>query len=122
MRLSAELLKFVKKARDMGYSDGEIRKSLLSHGWNNITIDLTYKKLEPKIEFKNQVTLFLDSGMIKILKKRAKKNLFSLNEQIEDILRRSCARGSKKKIRFKKPDDRLISCFARQNKGRKRKK
>ena len=59
----------------------------------------------------------------KILEKRAKKNMLSLREQIEDIIRRSCVSG-KTSLVYKKvnPDDRLIHIFSREVRGRKKKK
>lgn len=69
-----------------------------------------------------KITINLDDDEVKILKKRAKKNLFSLREQIEDIIRRSCVtytHGTYKPIKF---DDRLVAIFSRQRRGRKRKK
>ena len=64
----------------------------------------------------------LDNEEIKILKKRAKKNLLSLREQIEDIVRRSCINSGKRKYRVIKTDDKLVGIFSRERKGRKKKK
>ncbi len=68
-------------------------------------------------------TISLDDNEIKILKKRAGKNLFSLKEQIEDIIRRSCVnyKGGKK-YRTVKVDDKLVGIFSREKRGRKKKK
>ena len=66
-----------------------------------------------------KITILLDEQEVKILEKRAKKNLFSLREQIEDIVRRSCA-NTKKGTRPLKIDDRLVGIFSRQRSGRKR--
>jgi hypothetical protein len=68
------------------------------------------------------VTISLDDEIKEILEKRAKRNLFTLKEQIEDILRKSAVRtktGSQTS-RFK-IDDTLVDIFSRQRSGRKRK-
>jgi hypothetical protein len=66
---------------------------------------------------KMRISILLDAEEVKILKKRAKGNLMSLQEQCEDILRRSCV-SSKKNRRPKDPcDDRLVKIFSKQNKG-----
>ncbi len=58
-----------------------------------------------------------------ILKKRADKNYFSLKEQIEDIVRRSCiSQKNKSKYKTIKIDDKLVGIFSRERKGRPRKK
>jgi len=68
-----------------------------------------------------KITISLDDDEKKILMRRAKKNLFSLKEQIEDIVRRSCVRSGKGYTRFK-VDDELVGIFSREKRGRKRKK
>ena len=68
------------------------------------------------------ITIFIDNEEKKILEKRGKKNLMTLKEQCEDILRRSCVRTNKN-YRPKDPcDDRLVKIFSKQNKGRRKKK
>ena len=69
-----------------------------------------------------KVSINLDEKEVKILKKRAKKNLFTIKEQVEDIIRRSCINASKGKYKPVKPDDRLVEIFSRSRRGRKRKK
>jgi len=69
-----------------------------------------------------KITILIDDKEEKILKKRAKKNLFSLREQIEDIIRRSCVtytHGAYKPIKI---DDKLVAIFSREKRGRKKKK
>jgi hypothetical protein len=68
------------------------------------------------------VTVSIDDDAKSVLEKRAKKNLMSLREQIEDIIRRSAVRtksGTSTKI---KTDDKLVGIFSRQKRGRKKKK
>jgi len=69
------------------------------------------------------ITLHLDEDEIKVLKKRAKKNLMTIREQVRDIIRRSCVHSKGKSSTPKdKTDDRLVGIFSRQRKGRPRKK
>jgi len=70
-----------------------------------------------------KLTINLDEAEIKLLNKRAKKNLFSLKEQVEDIIRRSCANTQNKTgYRQIKVDDKLVAIFSREKRGRKKKK
>ncbi len=70
-----------------------------------------------------KLTIDLDDAEIKLLEKRAKKNLFTLKEQVEDILRRSCASMQNQTgYRQVKVDDKLVAIFSRERRGRKKKK
>lgn len=69
-----------------------------------------------------KLTISLDDQEVKILKKRAKKNLLTVREQVEDIIRMSCVRSSKGTYRPVKVDDKLIAIFSRERRGRKPKK
>ncbi len=70
-----------------------------------------------------KLTIHIDEDVMKILKKRAKRNLLTVREQIEDILRKSAVRTklgkSYKKLKI---DDRLVHVFSREIRGRKKKK
>ncbi len=69
------------------------------------------------------ITITIDEEVKKVLSKRAKKNMLSLREQIEDIVRRSAVRTkSGKKYRAIKVDDKLVAAFSRDRRGRPRKK
>ena len=68
-----------------------------------------------------KLVIRLDDEEEKILRRRAKKNLLSLREQVEDILRRSCVRSSGGKYRPFKCDDKLVAIFSRDKRGRKKK-
>ena len=57
----------------------------------------------------------------KILMKRAKKNLLTLREQVEDIIRRSCLNFKKNSKIKDKVDDKLVRIFSRSRRGRRRK-
>ncbi len=69
-----------------------------------------------------QITISIDEEVKKILSKRAKRNLFTLREQIEDILRKSAARTKgAKSYQIPNVDDKLIGIFSRDRRGRKKK-
>ena len=69
------------------------------------------------------VTISIDAEVQKVIGKRAKKNMLTIKEQIEEIVRQSAVRtksgagGVTTKV-----DDRLVEIFSRHSKGRKRKK
>lgn len=70
-----------------------------------------------------RISIDLDEDIKKVLEKRAKTNLFTLREQIEDILRRSAVNQAKKKSPYDpKIDDKLVSLFSRHKTGPKKKK
>jgi Txe/YoeB family toxin of Txe-Axe toxin-antitoxin module len=119
MKQNKELLQFIKEARSRGFSDLEIKKPLIQNGWTNEKIEQAFAYLNPKFENKNQICLFLSDEVLKQLKKRAKKNMFSLGEQIEDILRRSCVNTSKSSEESEKLDDLLVGIFSRKIRKKK---
>jgi hypothetical protein len=107
------LVNFIKQARKKGFSDNQIQKEITLKGWPITESEKAFLSLQPKPKYQNQVTLFLNNEIIKALQKRANKNLFTLTEQIEDILRRSCM--NKKKIpKEEKIDDKLLLAFSRK--------
>lgn len=117
-----ELVNFVKEARERGFGDAQIKLLLLKHNWPLHEIELVFSSLKPKYKFKNKICIFLDNEILKILDKRAKKNMFTISEQIEDILRRSCIGMKMRKLPYdEKLDDTLVSIFSRSRKGRKTK-
>ena len=69
-----------------------------------------------------RLTISISDDEAKILRKRADKNYLTLTEQVEDIIRRSCI-SSKKKLGLQqiKIDDKLVSIFSRDRRGRKKK-
>lgn len=68
------------------------------------------------------ITLFLDDELFEALRKRAKKNMFKVTEQIEDILRRSVlSQKLKRKVPDDKLDDRLVGIFSRKVRKTKKK-
>lgn len=65
------------------------------------------------------ITIRLSDEEVKILKKRAKKNMLNLKEQVEDIIRRSCINSKSGKISGEKFDDKLVGIFSRQKRGKR---
>jgi hypothetical protein len=112
-----ELINFIKEARRRGFDDWQIKEPLLKNNWPINEIEKAFCALKPKYKFKNKVSLFLDSEILKVIDKRAKKNMFTISEQIEDILRRSCLRLSSTK-KEEKLDDLLVSLFSRKKYGK----
>ncbi|MBU3913178.1 MAG: hypothetical protein KKE50_03730 [Nanoarchaeota archaeon] len=107
------LTQFIKQARSRGFSDLQIRNALIENKWSLAQIEHVFQQLNPKFKLKNQICIFLSHEMIQKLGTRAKKNMFTLSEQIEDILRRSCSSG-KKTPKEEKLDDALVSLFSRR--------
>ncbi|MFA5259555.1 MAG: hypothetical protein WC979_08435 [Candidatus Pacearchaeota archaeon] len=66
-----------------------------------------------------RLTIDLDDEETAILKKRAKKNMFELKEQVEDIVRRSCINAKNAKVSQSKCDDKLVDIFSRDARGKK---
>jgi len=68
------------------------------------------------------ITITIDDEARKILKTRAKRNIFTLREQIEDIIRKSAIRyknsGNFRRFRL---DDKLIEIFSRDKRGGRKK-
>ena len=121
--VNKQLVSFIKEARKRGFGDSDIRKALINYGWPTAGVEDAFNFLVPKYKNKNQVTLFLSDELMGSLDKRAKKNMLTLSEQIEDILRRSTINLSKKKSPYDaKLDDTLISIFSRKKTGPKEKK
>lgn len=112
MAQNSKLVSFIRKAKGRGYSNSEIRNALINYGWKREDIEKAFAYLTPKQDIKNQICLFLSDDILNVLNKRAKKNMFTLSEQIEDILRRSCI--VKRSSSQEKLDDFLISCFSRK--------
>ena len=68
------------------------------------------------------ITISVSEEVKKVLIKRAKKNMLSLREQAEEIIRQSAVRTkSGNGVSGFKADDRLVEIFSRNKKGRKRK-
>jgi len=120
--VNIKLVAFIKEARKRGYSDHAIRKPLLESGWSLQQVESAFSSATPnvRIKSKNKVTIYLDSDVLDVLEKRANKNLLTLGEKIEDILRRSVLSTKKVKKFNDVLDDKFIAIFSRRNyKGKK---
>ena len=116
-----ELVRFLEEARKRGFGDEYLKKALMNEGWSVSEIEKAIAYLAPKYINKNQVVLSLSDELLETLEKRANKNMLTLSELIEDILRRSTLNlKGKKSIYDEKLDDRLVSVFSRKNTGRKK--
>ena len=111
--ITKELLEFVKEAKRRGFSDLQIKQPLIKQGWPKDEVERAIKFIE-RYEYKNQVTVYLEDKLMQELKKRAKKNMFSLSEQIEDILRRSALNSKSRTPKQEKLDDMLVGLFSRK--------
>ena len=110
-----ELVSFIKEARKRGYEDYELRSLLLKKGWPKQEVESAFESLKPDKEYYDRISVSLSSEIIKNLEKRAKKNLLSLEEQVEDILRRSVvSMKNQKTIGQEKIDDALVALFSRK--------
>ncbi|VVB77929.1 Uncharacterised protein [uncultured archaeon] len=66
------------------------------------------------------INIKLSDEDVKLLGKRAKKNLLTLREQVEDIVRRSCINSKKNTTSNSKCDDSLVNIFSRDKRGGKK--
>ncbi|MBI2629799.1 hypothetical protein HYW76_01730 [Candidatus Pacearchaeota archaeon] len=71
---------------------------------------------------KKIITISLDEKVLKSIEKRANKNMLSVQQQIEDIIRRSCVMSKTNSAPKEKLDDPLISIFSRRKHNLKKKK
>jgi hypothetical protein len=109
------LIEFIKEARRRGFEDYEIRKPLLERGWTLEQLKEAFAELKETSRYKNQISVYLDSRILHSLEKRAKRNLLTISEQIEDIVRRSVAVSRRRTIRTpEKLDDLLVGLFSRK--------
>jgi len=123
-----KLLNFINECRKRGFDDYQIKQALTNKGWPESIVDDAFRilhqksknKNENKDKYKNKLTVYLDSDVLKNLEKRAKKNMLNLHEQIEDILRRSVLSYKKGYPQAIKVDDKFIEIFSRERRGRKR--
>ena len=67
-----------------------------------------------------KLTISLSDEEVKILEKRAKKNILSLREQAEDIIRRSCINMKSNAVSKFKTDDNLVEIFSREYRKKKK--
>lgn len=112
--VNQNLIHFIREARARGFDDYEIRKPLVEQGWNVHEVERALASLKEPARLKNKISIYLDNAVLKVVEKRAKRNMLSVSEQIEDIVRRSAVNTRQTKIREEKLDDMLVALFSRQ--------
>lgn len=116
--INKDLIRFIKEARKRGFDDYDIRTPLIKQGWPKDEIGSAFGSLKEKSfsGAKIQLKINLDKRVYKILDIRARKNLLSVEEQVEDIVRRSASLSQSKKPKSEKLDDLLVGIFSRKKK------
>jgi hypothetical protein len=128
--INQKIVEFILECRKRGFDDWQIKEPLLKHGWPVNVVNEAFgylaekenkkvaKSKNNKSSIKNAITIYLDDELVKAIDKRAKKNMMNFNEQIEDILRRSCLSLKKQhSIVDKELDDKFIGLFSRRRAG-----
>jgi len=109
------LIDFIRESRMRGFDDYEIRRPLLEAGWPHDEVELAFTALKPKLTHKHRICTYVDADVLEALEKRAKRNKFTLDEQISDILRRSVVNSSSQSsLKPEKLDDSLVGVFSRR--------
>lgn len=129
--LNQKIVEFILECRKRGFDDWQIKEPLLKAGWQEAIVNEAFTYLANKNKkkakstsppIKNAITIYLDDDLVKVINARAKKNLMNFNEQVEDILRRSCINIKKQRSTIDKDlDDKFIGLFSRRTSGRARK-
>jgi chorismate mutase len=116
-----KLKEFILEARTRGFDDVQIKEHLYKNNWPKSVIEKTFSKISdnPKFKYDNRINIYLDNELLKIIEKRAKKNFFTVPEQIQDILRRSCIMQKTQTTQEEKIDDLLVSIFSRKKTKKK---
>ncbi len=112
--VNKRVVQFIKESREKGYEDFQLRDILAKNKWPQDEIESAFETLKPKFKFKNKVEIFLSNEILNKLQKRADKNMFTITEQIEDILRRSISSQKTNTIKPEKLDDKFILYFSRK--------
>ena len=99
-----------------------IQQEIQEHQQLNKDLQDVELDAEIKLNESSSIMIFLDEELREALEKRAKKNMLTLPDQIEDILRRSTLNQKLKKSPPEdKMDDKLVGLFSRKNTGPKTK-
>lgn len=114
MTANKALVKFIKEGRRRGFDDYQLRQPLLQNGWAPDQVDAAFASFKAPIKFKNKICVYLDNTILAAIEKRAKKNMLSPSEQIEDIVRRSVVNQHHPIAETDKLDDMLITLFSRK--------
>ncbi|MCX8159091.1 MAG: hypothetical protein N3D20_02265 [Candidatus Pacearchaeota archaeon] len=112
-----KVIEFVRECRRRGFSNEQIKDKLIEGGWS-------FKEIDEAINFVKKTTqkirlcIGIDEEVAKMLIRRAKRNMMSVEEQAEDILRRSCVSMRKKPLTEEKiVGNHFISIFSRRKYG-----
>lgn len=133
-----DVVRFLIEARNRGFEDWQLREVLLKNKWPSEEIEKAFAYIKAQEEaslkkkqnqdgkivykYKNSITIHLDEDVLKVIEKRAKKNMLTSTEQIEDIIRRSCVSTKKSSGEPEdKVDDLFLKLFSRKRCGRQRK-
>lgn len=134
------LVKYIKECRLKGFEDFQIRIALVDENWPLDEISRAFQQVKEQEErklkkvqkvsenktiyvYKNTLTIHLDSEITKLIEKRAKKNMLTPAEQVEDIVRRSCVNQKKKSSDLSitdNVDDNFLKLFSRKTAGKPR--
>jgi len=69
---------------------------------------------------KKLLTIEIDNEILKLLERRAKRNMMSVSELISDIIRRSTVFYRRMPRGTPKLEDKLIGIFSRERRGRRK--
>lgn len=109
-------VKYIRESRERGFEDYTIKSSLLMKGWPEVEIDKAFsyvndqeiaKEIQqhdkdyPRQSFGSSITLYLEGELRAALEKRANNNGITLQEEIENLLKKSALNISPKKVRVK---------------------
>ncbi|MEK6899091.1 MAG: hypothetical protein AABW79_03275 [Nanoarchaeota archaeon] len=111
--VNSPLVKFIKQGRARGFDDYQLREPLIKNGWDIRDIEEAFASFKQPLKFKNKISVWLDNDILKIIEKRANRNLMTTGEQIEDIIRRSAVNVKPSK-KTEKLDDKFIAFFSRK--------
>ncbi len=110
------LVRFIKEGRKRGFDDYQLREPLLKEGWGVHEVEEAFASFKQPLKFKNKICVWLDNDILKIIEKRADRNLMTVGEQVEDIVRRSAA-NIKHSSKPEKLDDMFITFFSRKRRN-----
>ena len=138
MEINQDLLKYIAECRKLGVEDYEIRIPLVENGWELSEIQEAFEEFKKQEErakkkrvtsnnkvvyvYKNSMTIHLSEEVFTAVSKRARKNMLTPEEQVEDIVRRSCVNTKNKNTVVDNVDDIFLKLFSRKNCGRIKKK
>lgn len=112
--VNASLVKFIKEGRKRGFDDYQLREPLLKNGWSIDEVEQAFASFKQPLKFKNKLCIYLDNDVLSIIEKRSKRNMMTISEQIEDIIRRSAVNQKHTAPKSEKLDDMLITLFSRK--------